>query len=111
LNASANKSVRSNEIDLKILREMGVKVPSREKYERKLTPKNKFRAGVFVVMAAMRLSKGEEEWAAWKGVGEKLKLASVESAKRAADTKTKERAVSGNEGRPRVRSSRGGVEI
>lgn len=102
----------SNEIDLKILREMGVSVPPREKYEKKLKPINKFRAGVYTVIAAMRLSDMQEEWSEWKGVGEKLKTASKKSSeKESAVVDGKERrsstrgeyVVAGNEAR-KVRS-------
>lgn len=54
-------------------------VPRREKYEKKLTPKQKFRAGVFTVIAAMRISELQEDWAGWKVVGEELKAKANES--------------------------------
>lgn len=52
---------------------MGVDIPRREKYEKKLSPRQKFRAGVFTVIAAMRVSDLQEDWAGWKAVGEELK--------------------------------------
>ena len=75
------------------MREMGVQVPPRTKYERKLTPRNKFRAGVFTVIAAMRLSDMQEQWCEWKTVGEKLKVASSDAAARAAKDKDKLRSA------------------
>ena len=79
---------------------MGVNIPPRAKYERKLTAVNKFRAGVYTVIAAMRLSSMQEEWSEWKGVGEKLKAAA--SAKRSAggeEKRERDREVSKNEAR------------
>jgi hypothetical protein len=74
----------SNQIDLRILKEMGVDIPKREKYEKKLTPKQKFRAGVFTVIAAMRISDLQEDWASWKAVGEELKAKASGGGSRSA---------------------------
>jgi hypothetical protein len=52
---------------------MGVDVDGR-KYEKPLRPVQKFRAGVFAIMAAIRMSNMEREWREVKQVGEQLKL-------------------------------------
>jgi hypothetical protein len=52
---------------------MGVSVDKR-KYETKLKPVQKFRAGVFAVIAAIRMSNMEEQWREAKTLGEELKL-------------------------------------
>ena len=57
-----------------------MEIPKREKYEKKLTPKQKFRAGVFTVIAAMRISDLQEDWASWKAVGEELKAKAAGSS-------------------------------
>lgn len=63
----------SNQVDLRILNEMGVSV-DQAKYERKLRPVQKFRAGVLAVMAAIRMSNMEESWRDARLLGEELKL-------------------------------------
>ena len=54
---------------------MGVNV-SREDQKKlqpkKLTPTQKFRAGVFVVIAAMRMSEMEEQWRGVRVIGEEV---------------------------------------
>lgn len=44
------------------------------KYERKLKATQKFRAGVFAVIAAIRMSNMEEQWRETRLMGEELKL-------------------------------------
>ena len=78
---------------------MGVQIPRREKYEKKLSPKQKFRAGVFTVIAAMRISNLQEDWAEWKAVGEELKAASMGAKGKAKQQSERRRASSGVEGR------------
>ena len=63
----------SNQVDLRILREMGIDV-DRRKYEKPLRPIQKFRAGVFTIMAAIRMSNMERQWREVKLVGEELKM-------------------------------------
>ena len=63
----------SNQVDLRILREMGVDV-DRRKYEKPLQPVQKFRAGVLAIMAAIRMSNMERQWREVKQVGEDLKM-------------------------------------
>jgi hypothetical protein len=70
----------SNQIDLRILKEMGIDI-NRKKYEKPLSPKQKFRAGVYTVIAAMRLSDMQEDWQVWKKVGSELKAAGVSGSK------------------------------
>ena len=62
----------SNEVDLRILREMGVEI-DRQKYIKPLQPVQRFRAGVFAVIAAIRMSNMEERWRAARDMGEELK--------------------------------------
>jgi hypothetical protein len=52
---------------------MGVDV-DRRKYEKPLRPVQKFRAGVFAVMAAIRMSNLERQWREVKLVGEDLRM-------------------------------------
>lgn len=52
---------------------MGVSLDKR-RYEAKLKPNQKFRAGVFAVIAAIRMSNMEEQWRDAKSIGEELKL-------------------------------------
>ncbi|KAH0845852.1 putative spindle-pole body protein (Pcp1) [Fonsecaea pedrosoi] len=65
--------VECNQVDLHILGEMGVSLDKR-KYEVKLKPVQKLRAGVFAVIAAIRMSNMEEQWRDAKLLGEELKL-------------------------------------
>ena len=65
--------VQCNQIDLRMLKEMGVDIP-RSKFETKLKPKEKFRAGVYAVIAAMRLSVLEEDARSVKRLGQSLKV-------------------------------------
>jgi hypothetical protein len=66
-------SQNSNQVDLRILREMGIDV-DRRKYEKPLRPIQKFRASVFTIMAAIRMSNMERQWREVKLVGEELKM-------------------------------------
>ena len=75
----ANKSY-SNQVDLRILGEMGVSLDKR-KYETQLKPVQKFRAGVFTVIAAIRMSNMEEQWREAKLIGEELKLVRANQTK------------------------------
>lgn len=51
---------------------MGIDV-DRRKYEKPLRPIQKFRAGVFTIMAAIRMSNMERQWREVKLIGEDLK--------------------------------------
>lgn len=93
----------SNQIDLRILKEMGVEIPRREKYEKKLTPRQKFRAGVFTVIAAMRISDLQEDWAGWKAVGEDLKARAASAAASAKAKSTKSKSQEPEREREQVR--------
>lgn len=53
---------------------MGIDV-DRKKYEPKLSPIQKFRAGVYCVIAATRISNLEEQWRGARKIGDELKLA------------------------------------
>ncbi|KAJ9603634.1 hypothetical protein H2200_011820 [Cladophialophora chaetospira] len=77
-----NEAMRAecNQVDLRILGEMGVSLDKR-KYEVKLKPVQKFRAGVFAVIAAIRMSNMEEQWRDAKLLGEELKLIKTRQAK------------------------------
>ena len=57
-----------NGIDLKLLRELGVRVSKNT-----LSPRQKFRAGVFVVIAAVKMSNQEQHWRGVKALGEELR--------------------------------------
>ena len=57
-----------NGIDLKLLRELGVRVSKNV-----LSPRQKFRAGVFAVIAAMRMRSQEQHWRGVKALGEELR--------------------------------------
>lgn len=46
---------------------------NRQKYEKKLTPAQKFRAGVYCVIAAIRMSNLEEQWRDAKMIGDELR--------------------------------------
>ena len=70
----------SNQVDLRILGEMGVSLDKR-KYEVKLKPIRKFRAGVFAVIAAIRMSNMEEQWRESRLLGEELKLVRARQTK------------------------------
>ncbi len=59
---------------------MGVSLDKR-KYEVKLKPIQKFRAGVFAVIAAIRMSNMEEQWRDAKLLGEELKLIRTRQSK------------------------------
>ncbi|KIW27928.1 uncharacterized protein PV07_07624 [Cladophialophora immunda] len=65
--------VECNQVDLHILGEMGVAMDKR-KYEVKLKPVEKLRAGVLAVIAAIRMSNMEEQWREARLLGEELKL-------------------------------------
>ena len=60
--------------------EMGVSLEQR-KYESKLRPVQKFRAGVFAVIAAIRMSNMEESWRDAKLMGEELRLMRAKQTK------------------------------
>ncbi|KAK5953005.1 hypothetical protein OHC33_006127 [Knufia fluminis] len=66
--------MQCNQVDLRILREMGIDI-DRKKYEQKLAPIQKFRAGVFCVMAAIRMSNLEEQWRDARKIGDELRHA------------------------------------
>jgi len=51
---------------------MGVEV-DRRRYEKQLAPMQKFRAGVFVVMATLRMKKLEQQWRGVRQMGDELK--------------------------------------
>ena len=59
---------------------MGVEV-DKKKYEKELAPVQKFRAGVFVVVAAIRMSKLEQKWRGLRQMGEELKGARAKQSK------------------------------
>jgi hypothetical protein len=80
----------SNQVDLRILREMGIDV-DRRKYEKPLRPIQKFRAGVFTIMAAIRMSNMERQWREVKLIGEDLKA--VRSRHASAKTTVRVRSV------------------
>ncbi|RMD42304.1 hypothetical protein DV735_g2832, partial [Chaetothyriales sp. CBS 134920] len=63
--------VQCNQIDLRILREMGIEI-DKAKYQTRLKPIQKFRAGVFAVIAAIRMSDMEEQWRGVKKLGDEL---------------------------------------
>ncbi|RMZ77230.1 hypothetical protein DV738_g4490, partial [Chaetothyriales sp. CBS 135597] len=63
--------MQCNQIDLRILREMGVEI-DKAKYQTRLKPIQKFRAGVFAVIAAIRMSDMEEQWRDVKKLGDEL---------------------------------------
>lgn len=63
--------VQCNQVDLRILKEMGVDV-ERRKHEAKLTPIQKLRAGVFCVIAASRLTKMGDQWRSVQEIGDEL---------------------------------------
>lgn len=52
---------------------MGVTL-DQHKYDNKLKPIQKFRAGVYAVVAAIRMSNMEEQWRDARLIGEELKL-------------------------------------
>ena len=52
--------------------ELSVKDRSKIK-EKTLTPSQKFRAGVYVIIAAMRMSEMEEQWREVRKIGDQVK--------------------------------------
>lgn len=70
----------SNQVDLRILGEMGVSLDS-HKYEAKLKPIQKLRAGISVVIAAIRMSNMEAQWRDARVIGEELKLLRTKQSK------------------------------
>ena len=80
LAANILRSNNSNQVDLRILNEMGVSL-DKAKYETKLQPVQKFRAGVFAVMAAIRMSNLEEQWRDARIIGEEVKLIRAKQAR------------------------------
>lgn len=73
-------SYNSNQVDLRILNEMGVSL-DKSRYETKMRPVQKFRAGVFAVMAAIRMSNLEEQWRDARIIGEEVKLTRAKQAR------------------------------
>jgi hypothetical protein len=67
-------------VDLRILGEMGVSLDAR-KYESPLKPVQRFRAGVFAVMAAIRMSNMEEQWRDARLMGDELRVIRAKQAK------------------------------
>ena len=63
---------------------MGVEV-DKTKYQGKLKPIQKFRAGVYAVIAAIRLSDMEEQWRGVKMIGDELQVVRAKQLR----TKTK----------------------
>lgn len=63
--------VQCNQIDLRVLREMGINI-DRKKYEKSLSPARKFRAAVFCVIAASRMTKLGEQWKPARRIGDEL---------------------------------------
>jgi hypothetical protein len=57
-----------NGIDLKMLRELGVRVSKDT-----LSPRQKFRAGVFAVIATIKIRNQEQHWRGVKALGEELR--------------------------------------
>ena len=54
---------------------MGAELSAKDRAKVKdktLTPKQKFRAGVFVIIAAMRMSEMEEQWREVRRIGEQV---------------------------------------
>ena len=63
-----------NQVDLRILREMGIDLDGK-KYDKALTPVQKLRAGVSVVIAVNRMTKLGEQWKGARRIGEELAIA------------------------------------
>ncbi|KAL2441705.1 hypothetical protein ABEF95_016191 [Exophiala dermatitidis] len=80
LEQSEAMRVQCNQVDLRILGEMGVSLDSR-KYESQLKPVQKFRAAVSVVIAAIRMSNMEEQWRDARLIGEELKIMRMKQTK------------------------------
>ncbi|KAG9790839.1 hypothetical protein KCU88_g1181, partial [Aureobasidium melanogenum] len=80
LEQSEAMRVQCNQVDLRILGEMGVSLDSR-KYESRLKPVQKFRAAVSVVIAAIRMSNMEEQWRDARLIGEELKIMRMKQTK------------------------------
>jgi hypothetical protein len=59
---------------------MGVSL-DHHKYETKVRPIQKFRAGVFAVLAAIRMSNLEERWRDARMIGEELNLVRTKQLK------------------------------
>jgi len=78
--------VYSNEADLKMIAEMGVKPPSR-KHRRK--PMEKLRSAIFVVKGIVRMQRMSREWGKARKLGEGLKKAKSEVLKRRESMKKK----------------------
>jgi hypothetical protein len=57
-----------NGVDLKLLRGLGVRVSKST-----LSPRQKFRAGVFAVIAAVKMRHQEQHWRGVKALGEELR--------------------------------------
>ena len=71
-NESANH-LYSDTHDLKILRQVGIHVPSKTRHGERLAPVQKLRAGVFAVMATIRMRKLEQQWRGVRMLGDELK--------------------------------------
>lgn len=68
---------------------MGIDV-DKKKYEPKLKPIQKFRAGVFCVMAATRMSNMEEQWRGARKLGDDLKRRRGDESKRVGGVRMRE---------------------
>lgn len=64
----------SNQADLRMIQEMGVKA-KRPSYESQLALRQRFRAAVYVVVAANRIKGLEKEWRRVRKMGEELRRA------------------------------------
>ncbi len=58
-----------NGIDVKLLRELGVRVSNKNV----LSPKQKFRAAIIVVRAAIKMRSRQQEWRGVKALGLELR--------------------------------------
>lgn len=63
--------VQCNQIDLRILREMGIDI-ERKAYEKPLSPLQKLRAVTFSIIATSRLRKASVQWQSAKRIGDEL---------------------------------------
>ncbi len=59
---------------------MGVSLDTRKYEQSPLKPVQRFRAGVFAVMAAIRMSNMEEQWRDARLIGEELRLIRAKQA-------------------------------
>lgn len=63
--------IQCNQIDLRILREMGIDI-ERKAYEKPLSPAQKLRAVAFGIIATLRLRKASVQWQSAKQIGDEL---------------------------------------